>query len=270
MKAICADLKDQYDELDGLVKGLSQDRWYLKTPFFSWTIFDEVAHIAFFDQQALLSAERPEAFRAQADEIVTLIATSESWPKATNPRLGIDSPAELLSLWRDVRSRLLSRLGGLSPQDRLPWYGPDMSARSFATARLMEVWAHSQDVFDTLKIRRPGTSRLRHVAHIGFTTFAWSFFVRGLTPPAMPPRLELEGPGGEAWTWGPEGGEEFVRGRAEDFCLVVTQRRNVADTGLKAVGPNASRWLAIAQAFAGIPQEPPPPGARVVRYEEGR
>ena len=266
MKAICSDLKDQYDELDGLVKDLTEDQWSLKTPFFSWSVFDEVAHVAFFDQQALLAAEDPGAFKEQADEIVTLLATSDSWPRGTNTRLGIDTHQGLLSLWRDLRGRLLSRLESLSPQDRLPWYGPDMSARSFATARLMEVWAHSQDVFDTLRKRRPLTSRLRHVAHIGVTTFGWSFFVRGLTPPETPPRVELTGTNGELWAWGPEDAVGLVKGNATDFCLVVTQRRNVLDTKLETHGADAKRWLTIAQAFAGVPQEPPPPGARVVDF----
>ncbi len=268
MKAICSDLKDQYDELDGLVKGLTEDQWSLRTPFFSWSIFDEVAHVAFFDQQALLAVEDPKAFKEQADEIVTLLATSDSWPRGTNPRLGAETPRALISLWRDLRDRLLSRLELLFPQDRLPWYGPNMSARSFATARLMEAWAHSQDVFDTLRKKRPLTARLRHVAHIGITTFGWSFFVRGLTPPETPLRVELTGPNKELWAWGPEDTAELVKGNAEDFCLVVTQRRNVLDTNLNTQGADAERWLTIAQAFAGVPQEPPPPGARLVDFEK--
>ncbi|RJR17990.1 MAG: TIGR03084 family protein [Desulfobacteraceae bacterium] len=267
MKPICSDLRDQYRELDELVSGLTDAIWFQKTPFFSWTIFDEVAHIAFFDQQALLAAEEPDRFKKQADDVVSLLAVSESWPKGTNPMLGVKDPQGLLLLWRDTRSRLIERLQTLSPQDRLPWYGPDMSAKSFATARLMEAWAHSQDVFDSLQKRRSPSSRLRHVAHIGFTTFAWSFFVRGMTPPDPGPRLELRGTEGEIWVWGKEGARDRVIGSAEDFCLVVTQRRNVADTSLSCQGPNAGKWLSIAQAFAGVPQEPPAPGVRLVSYE---
>ena len=40
-----------------------------------------------------------------------------------------------------------------------------------------------------------------------------------------------------------------------DFCLLVTQRRHVADTALVPEGDIATEWLTIAQAFAG------PPGA---------
>ncbi|MGB9499398.1 MAG: TIGR03084 family metal-binding protein [Dissulfuribacterales bacterium] len=270
MKQICSDLDAQYQELDGLVAGLDENRWYLKTPFYKWTIFDEVAHIAFFDHEALLAVEDLEQFRERAKGMMKVIMSDERWPDYTNPLLGPEKPEELLSTWRDIRSRLLQRLSMMAPKDRLPWYGPDMSVRSFATARLMETWAHSQDIFDTLRIKRINCKRLRHVAHIGVTTFGWSFIARDLRPPKIKPRVELTGPAGELWEWGEAGETEWVRGTAEEFCLVVTQRRNVADTGLKWQGENVSKWFTIAQAFAGVPQEPPESGIRVIKYKDNR
>jgi hypothetical protein len=47
-----------------------------------------------------------------------------------------------------------------------------------------------------------------------------------------------------------------VHGSALDFCLVVTQRRHIADTALVVEGDAAVEWMGIAQAFAG----PPGPG----------
>jgi len=193
-----------------------------------------------------------------------VILSDDSWRAYMNPLLGPEEPSELLALWRDVRTRLLLRLCNMSPRDRLPWYGPDMSARSFATARLMEIWAHSQDVFDTLKIKRTNDVRLHHIAHIGVSTFGWSFALRRLSPPDIKPRVELIGPDGEQWEWGEAHSLERVWGSAEEFCLVVTQRRNVADTGLKWQGKNVEIWLTIAQAFAGVAQDPPVPRNRVV------
>ena len=75
-------------------------------------------------------------------------------------------------------------------------------------------------------------------------------------PPAEEFRVELTAPSGELWTWGPDDAEQSVRGPAYDFCLLVTQRVNRADTDLVAVGADAEHWLGIAQAFAG----PPGPG----------
>jgi uncharacterized protein (TIGR03084 family) len=268
MKQICSDLNHQYQAFDDLVAGMDENLWRQKTPFYQWTIFDQVAHIAFFDHEALLAMEDLPLFRERAKGVMHVILSNCRWPAYTNSLLGAEEPQALLALWRDVRHRLIRRLSHLSTKDRLPWYGPDMSARSFATARLMETWAHSQDVFDTLRIRRTNCARLRHVAHIGVTTFGWSFTVRKLPVPDIQPRIELTGPSNEKWEWGHPNASERVWGSAEDFCLVVAQRRNVADTGLQWQGQNVEKWLTIAQAFAGMPQDPPAPGTRVV--EQGK
>lgn len=264
MKQVCSDLDKQYQEFDDLVAGLDEKQWRRETPFFHWTIFDEVAHIAFFDHEALLSIEDRVRFRERSRGVMDVILSGGSWPAYTNPLLGPEEPAPLLALWRDTRNRLVHRLSHMSPKDRLPWYGPDMSARSFATARLMETWAHAQDVFDTLRVRRTNGAGLRHVAHIGVTTFGWSFILRRLKVPDITPRIELTGPAGERWEWGEPHAGERVWGSAEDFCLVVAQRRNLADTGLKWQGENVEKWLTIAQAFAGVPQNPPGPSTRVL------
>jgi uncharacterized protein (TIGR03084 family) len=133
-----------------------------------------------------------------------------------------------------------------------------MSLTSFATARLMETWAHGQDVADALGLEHPPTGRLRHVAHLGVATRGFSFANRGLPVPPEP-RVVLVGPAGETWSWGPDDAPERVSGPAHDFCLVVTQRRHPSDTALVAEGEGARRWLTIAQAFAGPPTDGPDP-----------
>ncbi|MDM8551773.1 TIGR03084 family metal-binding protein [Desulfobacterales bacterium HSG2] len=262
MNRICSDVEAQYQELDDLVSGLNDKKWFLETPFYHWTIFDEVAHVAFFDHEALLAIEDRDRFRERTGDVMEIIRTSDHWPARINPLLGPDDPGELMSLWRETRTRLLQRLREMDARDRLPWYGPDMSARSFASARLMETWAHAQDVFDTLGIKRRNGAGLRHVAHIGVTTFKWSFIVRGLESPDITPRVELIGPDGDRWEWGEPDAPEWVRGSAEAFCLIVTQRRNVADTEMQWHGKTVGKWLSIAQAFAGVAQVPPAPGVR--------
>jgi uncharacterized protein (TIGR03084 family) len=132
-----------------------------------------------------------------------------------------------------------------------------MSTMSFVTARLMETWAHGQDIADALEMPRTATSRLRHIAHLGVRTRSNSYVVRGLAGPVTPVTVALTGPAGESWVWEEsESPGDRIQGSALDFCLVVTQRRNVADTGLVVEGSTASQWMSIAQAFAG----PPGPG----------
>lgn len=45
----------------------------------------------------------------------------------------------------------------------------------------------------------------------------------------------------------------------EEFCLVVTQRRNVANSSLLCEGASALQWLSMAQCFAGPPTAPATP-----------
>jgi uncharacterized protein (TIGR03084 family) len=124
----------------------------------------------------------------------------------------------------------------------------------------METWAHGQDVADALGVRRPATARLRHIAHLGVATFGFCFRLNGRPVPSAAVRVELAGPGGETWTWGPAGAANSVSGTALDFCLAVTQRRHPDDLGLRIAGPVAAEWMSIAQVFAGVPGPGRSPG----------
>ncbi|MBS3754372.1 MAG: TIGR03084 family protein [Desulfobacterales bacterium] len=261
METICNDLKAEHEELEGVLEGLDENQWKMKTPFLNWRIKDEIRHLAYFDDRAALAATRPDAFNQHLDEVLNDFEAFEK----TLETMGMDmSPAELMQWWREQRKIMLGALAGCDPKDRLPWYGPTMSALSFATARLMETWAHGQDVFDTLRIRRTPTNRLRHIAYLGTRTFGWTYANRGLAVPEEPVRVEVTGPSGDLWAWGPEDAGNRLRGPAEDFCLVVVQRRHVDDTNLKVTGDVARDWMEKAQCFAGPPVDGPRPGQRVI------
>ena len=74
--------------------------------------------------------------------------------------------------------------------------------------------------------------------------------------------MRLAAPSGETWEWNEPSESECIRGDARDFCLVVTQGRNIADTPLEVVGDVSNAWMSIAQCFAGGPVDPPKPGER--------
>ena len=263
MKTICKDLFDECESLDNLVADLDHDGWMTATPFFGWTVKETISHLAFFDRAARVSLSGREAFDAHVLELMKLgNSVDEIFDRANDEGLALDD-AGLLDWWRRERRELVARYAELSPEMKLPWYGPSMSARSSATARLMETWAHGQDIADALKMARTATARLKHIVHLGFSTFTWSFMNRGLAVPSAKPALVLQGPDGESWNYGTANAENRVSGTALDFCLVVTQRRHVSDTGLSVDGEIARSWMAIAQAFAGPPQDPPGPGTRV-------
>jgi uncharacterized protein (TIGR03084 family) len=267
MKDTAADLRAEYRELADLCRTLSPAQWRLQSAFYGWAPWDEIAHLCYFDETALLAATDAEGFARDTASLNAVLETGKEISAIARDKYGhLDGPA-LLAHWDPIAMRLVDVLAALDPKARLPWYGPTMSARSFATARLMETWAHGQDVWDVVRRLRPLTTRLRHIAHIGVTTFGWTFVNRKLQVPEPMPFIELEAPDGGTWRWGDSASGDSVRGTALEFCLVVTQRRNLADTGLQCTKGSATQWLSIAQCFAGPPADPPAPGTRKVVYE---
>ena len=249
---LVADLRAESDALDALVAGLDDDGWRLETPAAGWTIAHQIAHLWWTDRVSVVAVTDEPGF----GEILRDAANDPlGFVDAGAERLATMPPAEMLADWRSTRARLHDELLEVVDGRKLPWFGPPMSASSMATARLMETWAHGLDVADALGVTRPATARLRAIAHIGVRTRDFAFTVHGLPLPAEPFAVELTAPDGDTWTWGPQDAAQRVTGLAEDFCMLVTQRRPAAQLDVTAVGADASTWLTIAQAFAG------PPGA---------
>ena len=159
--------------------------------------------------------------------------------------------------WQRSFEDLVLALAGIAPGTRIPWYGPPMSVASFTTARIMEYWAHGQDVVDGLGATRPPTDRLRHVADLGVRTRRFAYVNRGLPAPGGEIHVVLDAPSGATWEWG--SGPDAIAGPALDFCLLVTQRRHPDDLDLRVTPGAAQEWLAVAQAFAGPPGSGRPP-----------
>jgi uncharacterized protein (TIGR03084 family) len=239
------DLRDETASLEDLLGPLKETDWDRRTPAEGWAVRDQVSHLAWFDEAARTAVADPDTFRAAAAHFTS--------PDDLAAEMRGLAPGELHEWFRTARARSMEAFKGLSARDRLPWYGPDMSAASFVTARLMETWAHGQDVADALGVTRKPTDRLRHVAMIGFRAMPYGFAVRNLPLPEKPVRVELAMPDGTPWTAGPETAADLVRGPMLDFCLLVTQRVHRDDTELEITGETARAWMAVAQAFAGPP-----------------
>jgi uncharacterized protein (TIGR03084 family) len=248
--ALLADLAAEGEALDGVVAGLDDTAWPAPTPAEGWTVAVQIAHLAWTDEQALRALTDPDGFTAAlpgaARRMDTLVDHAAREGAAT-------APEHLLVRWRNGRSRLAQELAAAPDGTRIPWFGPPMSVASMATARLMETWAHGLDVTDALGRPPIVSARLRHVAHLGVRTRDFAFAQNRQPAPAEPFRVELTAPDGDTWAWGPEGAAQRVTGPALDFCFRVTRRRHRADLALEAIGPDADRWLDLAQAFAGPP-----------------
>lgn len=253
---IRTDLALEHSRLDDLVAGLDEDGWSTPTPAEGWAVRDQVGHLAFFDEQATLAVQEPEAFATTLEEIAADVGGFMDRSIAKGRALDGSS---LLEWWRRARSEMLAAFSDVDADTRIAWYGPPMKPASFISARIMETWAHAQDVADGLDVEREATSNLRHVAHLAVLARGWSFATNGLEAPGDDIYVELEAPDGDIWTWGSETTNR-VRGDAYDFCLVATQRRHLADTDLEVEGPVAQQWMAIAQTYAGPPGRGRKPG----------
>lgn len=246
-------------QLDELVVTFSEADWQQVTGFRDWRVWDVIGHLHFTDRMGLATIAGPEPFKALLKDMAKSGGDMAAYVRT---QLGNITGAELHKLWQAGVEELVAGLHAADPDVRLTWPGPGMKPRMFATARQMETWAHGTEIFDLVDAPRSYHDRIENIVTIGARTYGWSFANRKLDAPEPVPHLRLTAPSGALWTINPERTDERIEGSAVAFCQVVTQVRNVADTALAVTGPNAQRWMEIAQCFAGPPADPPAPGTR--------
>jgi len=263
--------REESEALHALLAPLQDTDWDRPTQFKGWTINDVIAHLHAGNHSADLSLNAAAAHaKMKAEWKRVAEAEGLSNLQMTHRWLaGLRGPA-LLTAWRSAAHALADDFALADPRKRVPWAGREMSAISSISARLMETWAHGQEIYDLLGVQRANTDRIRNIVTLGINTFGWTFTNRGSLPPAVRPRVSLTAPSGATWTWEAQPVDQdnqtnatnFIEGSAVEFCQVVTQVRNVADTRLRVEGDTAKLWMSLAQCFAGPPRMPPPPGTR--------
>jgi len=231
------------------------------TQFKDWSINTVLQHLHFWNQMAAYQLTDEAELVATLGKISTFDGGMRAYEAAHFQGL---SNADLLLAWRKGAEITADLFAKCDPKARLKWAGPDMSARSSITARLMETWAHGQEVYDHLGTVRKNEDRIQNIVVLGVNTYGWTYKTRGQTPPGPMPHLVLSAPSGRAWTYGEASEASRIEGLAEEFCQVVTQTRNIADTSLQVIGPVAADWMSKAQCFAGAAHTPPVPGTRGV------
>ncbi len=256
------DFRQETRALHGLVVSIPVSAYGEATQFKNWTIVDVIRHLHFWNRMAHAQLSDPEGLTGH---LTTMAKRGIPMLAYEAEQLGHLGPAELVAEWAAFAETVADTFAAADPKARLKWAGPDMSARSSITARLMETWAHGQEVYDHAGKVRKSDNRVRNIVTLGVNTFDWTYATRGETPPGRMPNLVLTAPSGEIWTHGEPSETERIEGLAEEFCQVVTQTRNIADTKLKVTGSVATDWMSKAQCFAGAPSPPPAPGTRFTR-----
>jgi len=256
------DFLEECDALYALVAPLSDEELETRTSFKGWTIGNVVGHLYVWNWAADLTLRDGAAFQDFYKDVMRTARKTGSLTGFENKWLHGLRGRKLVQAWREHYPGMAERFGRADPSARVKWAGPDMTVRSKITARLMETWAHAQEVYDQLGQVRKNGDGIRNIVILGVNTYGWTFKNRQADPPGPMPHLRLTSPSGEVWRYGEPSEAECVEGLAEEFCQVVTQTRNIADTRLRVTGPVAAAWMAKAQCFAGGPVDPPPPGTR--------
>jgi uncharacterized protein (TIGR03084 family) len=251
---VLSDLTAESLQLDQWVAGLAVADWDTVTTPEGWTVTDQIAHLHWTDLASLTAIREPDAFGRMLKEAAT---DPTGYVDAQSQDVALVPAADLLLLWREGRVDLDAALRAVPDGEKIPWFGPPMSPASMATARIMETWAHGHDVAEALGITVPESARAKHVCHIGVRARGYAYLVRGESDPGVDVRVELTGPDGDLWTWGPDDATERVTGSGHDFALLATRRRHLDDVDVTAEGEHAAHWLTIVQAFAGLPGADP-------------
>jgi uncharacterized protein (TIGR03084 family) len=253
------DFLDESKALAALLAPLADADFATATQFKGWTIDNILRHLHVWNIAADLSLTDETDFSEFIAKMIAGVRGGRLPDFETAYLDGLSGQA-LLTAWIARAETTAAHFAAADPKARLKWVGPEMSALSSVTARLMETWAHAQAIYDVLGVERVDTDRIGNIVRLGVNTWGWTWKNRRMEPPGQMPRLRLTAPSGAIWEYGE--GEDLIEGSATEFCQVVTQCRNIADTSLAVRGKVAQQWMAVAQCFAGPPQDPPARGVR--------
>lgn len=255
------DFIDESIALHDLIASMSDAEFEQTTLFKGWSINNILRHLHVWNIAANLSLTDEPGFA----EMLKQLMHGGKVMRFTEAEMlylhGLSGTA-LRSQWIEYATLTSENFTAADPKKRLKWVGPDMSAISSVSARLMETWSHAQAIYDVLGEERTDTDRIGNIVRLGVNTYGWTWKNRRQEPPGPMPQLRLTAPSGAIWDYGEPSHGGMIAGDATEFCQVVTQCRNIVDTQLSVTGAVAKQWMAVAQCFAGPPQDPPAPGAR--------
>lgn len=256
------DFKNESDCLYKILDGLPESDLERKTQFKEWSFNTIIRHLHVWNYAANIALSNDVEWEKFSDDLKDNFNNGKSLNEFENNFSDQLRGKKLLEKWKSLYLVITDKFKSEDPKKRVKWIGPDMSVISSISARHMETWAHGQAIFDSLGIRRKNEDRILNIVIIGNNTFNWSYKVNKLDVPKQAPYLKLTSPSGELWEFNNKQNTNYIEGKAEEFCQVVTQVRNIQDVNLAVKGSISEKWMSIAQCFAGKAQSPPKPGTR--------
>ena len=242
VRDILSDLVAEQQFLDQSLQRIPIKVWDLVTPHKPWTVRDIISHLSDFEDlgaDSINGGERIDEWRRSSD--------LEALKKVAIKRGRAMRPQDVIEWWRGSRAKVVEPLSHMNGEDRIEWIAGDMSARTFATFRLMETWMHGLDIYSTLGIEVEDTPRIRHISWLGWKTLPYAFKEAG--EDYEPVRVEIIGPGYSRWIYGPDDTDQLIKGSASDWARIVVRRIKPKDTRLKVTGDYAEKALQVARAW---------------------
>ena len=242
MRDILSDLVAEQQFLDQSLQRIPIKVWDLVTPNKPWTVRDTIAHLADSEDlgaDSIAGGDRVKEWQ-NATELEPLYAAAIKRGRGMRPQ-------DVIEWWRGGRAKVVEPLSHMNGADRIDWIAGDMSARTFATFRLMETWMHGLDIYKTLDIEVEDTPRIRHICWLGWKTLPYAFKRAG--EDFEPVRVEVIGPGYAKWVYGPEDTDQLIKGSASDWARVAIHRLKPEDTRLKITGEHAEKAVQVARAY---------------------
>ncbi len=242
MRDILSDLVAEQQFLDQSLQRIPIKVWDLKTPNKPWTVRDTISHLADFENLGADSINGGDRIKEWQNSTDLEALKKQAIKEGRSMR-----PQDVIEWWRGGRAKVVEPLSHMNGEDRIDWIAGDMSARTFATFRLMETWMHGLDIYSTLGLEVEDTPRIRHIAWLGWKTLPYAFKQAG--EDYEPVRVEVIGPGYSRWVYGPEDTDQVIKGSASDWTRIVVRRVKPKNTRLKVTGKYAEKALAIARAW---------------------
>ena len=239
MQEILSDLVAEEQALDQFLQRVPIREWKSAIPGQSWTIQDTVSYLALGEELAHAALEGHPHPSVDGHSYELLRDVSAARGRAMRPQ-------DVIEWWRHERAAVVDALSRLGEDDTVVWFDDKVTAKAFASSRLADTWSHGLDIHAAMSTDVEDTPRLRHIAWLSWETLPVAFSDAG-EKYRHPIRVEVIGANYAKWVFGPDDTDQFIKGRAAEWCRVAARRLDASQTSLQVHGETAQRALEVAR-----------------------